>query len=363
VPELDGLRAFAILAVMLFHARAIAVPVTGADEVLYRITEAGWVGVDLFFVLSGFLITGILLDTKEHDGYFKSFFARRALRILPLYYAVLAATFVALHLGLAGSHDAQPFYVLYLQNWLRIDDDHYRIKLLAHFWSLAIEEQFYLFWPLLVWLLPRRRIPWLCGGVIVASFALRLALAEGGVVPAKVTYYLTITRLDGLALGGLIAVLARSARGLAVLRAAWRPVLAAASIAIAVLAIATGHFIHEDVWIAYAGYLAIALWFGSWVVASLTLAPDGRLRRLLRQRHLAWIGKVSYGAYVFHWPVMALLAKAWIPKRHLPYLANQVAWWVVSFGLTFLVAGASYRWFESRFLRLKTRYPTRPRTP
>ncbi|HVG26286.1 MAG TPA: acyltransferase, partial [Acidobacteriaceae bacterium] len=167
IPALDGVRGLALLGVVASHV----FPGTPQGPVTFAVRQAfafGATGVDLFFALSGFLITGILLDSLPDPGFFRKFYARRALRIFPLYYGVLAIYALgALLLGMRYSHELVSL-ALYLQNTALVAPPMYAYPgpsalPLAHFWSLAIEEQFYLVWPLVVFSLRRsQRLLWLC---------------------------------------------------------------------------------------------------------------------------------------------------------------------------------------------------------
>src|SRR5580698_6867484 len=164
IRQLDSVRGLAVLLVLVHNTDIYP------SLHLGLITNAGWSGVDLFFVLSGFLITGILIDTKEAQNYFSSFYARRMLRIFPLYYAVLTL------LVIVALHPTQIYYYLYLSNWLILLKDGWQPNVAGHFWSLAVEEQFYLIWPLCVWLLPKRyRLRFTLAGCVFALM-LRLGL-------------------------------------------------------------------------------------------------------------------------------------------------------------------------------------------
>ena len=183
------MRGLAILLVILFH-HTLMRPETLFDRVYVNLARLGWSGVDLFFVLSGFLITGLLVDAKGGPHYYRNFYVRRTLRIFPLYYAFLFFTLrVAPWLwpdtelaamarqSMAGRSEA--WYWLYGSNVLFAQDQNFGHPNLAVTWSLAIEEQFYLVWPLVVALTSRRTLIWTCGGLIVA-FASRTALVLGG---------------------------------------------------------------------------------------------------------------------------------------------------------------------------------------
>src|SRR5262249_15618967 len=154
--------------------------------------DRGWAGVQLFFVLSGFLITGILLETRQRARYYRNFFGRRVLRIFPLYYAVLIVAFVIVPL-IAGKqprgHEHQLWLWVYLANWTGPFDG--GVFIFGHFWSLAVEEQFYVTWPFLVRALPARAFATLCGVLIVAAPLSRALLRARGVDPEAV-YEFTI---------------------------------------------------------------------------------------------------------------------------------------------------------------------------
>jgi len=188
VPALDGLRGIAILMVMLFHFVYLdPTRVLGPFGLIGLYLRYGYTGVNLFFVLSGFLISGILLDAKSEPHYFRNFYARRILRIFPLYYGYLI---VALVLGRAFSYygsttlrleaQSQVWLWTYTSNLCEAFHQHY-FDMFRHFWSLAVEEQFYLVWPVVILLAPRRRLTWICiGGVVVGPSArILLKLATG----------------------------------------------------------------------------------------------------------------------------------------------------------------------------------------
>jgi peptidoglycan/LPS O-acetylase OafA/YrhL len=210
VRALDGLRGIAILLVLLRHVGEDG-PARRAGGLVSAALQSGWLGVDVFFVLSGFLITGILLDARGDaarppDGYFLHFYARRALRIFPAYYVFLA---IVLLIGQPQMPHGTWWYWTYLSNvmiarygWPNAVWD------TGHLWSLAIEEQFYLVWPAIIAWTPRRRLPTVCLCVILSAFTLRAVLIHQGAALAG--YVLTPARADTLALGALLAVALRS---------------------------------------------------------------------------------------------------------------------------------------------------------
>ena len=246
----------------------------------HLVTGLGWTGVDLFFVLSGFLITGILLDTRADDRYLVNFFGRRILRVFPLYYTLLA---VGLAAGLTRAGDvfgwaglacpSAGWYWGLLGNVPMITGRGSDTSLFVG-WSLAVEEQFYLVWPLLIAVLPRRAVAWTCLGVVVGSPAIRLAAERAGLSPVAV-YFCTPCRLDGLMVGALVAIAFRSPWAWArVERLA--PVLAVAAAATCGGIIAVGRqplFHWQSGWPSAFTYSAVAALYGS--VLIFTLGPAG----------------------------------------------------------------------------------------
>jgi peptidoglycan/LPS O-acetylase OafA/YrhL len=209
-PSLDGLRGMAILFVMLYHFHFVFRDDSGFGYWIFRVFNFGWCGVDLFFVLSGFLITGILLDAKGRTGYFRNFYIRRALRIFPLYYLFLLAVIGLLYPFSSRSLHFGPWtfwYLTYLSNWK--ENHGFGDLFLSHLWSLAVEEQFYLVWPLAIWITPKRGFPVVCVSAIVTAPVLRFAMLAHG-SDAESIYRLTLTRMDALAMGALVAWLFRS---------------------------------------------------------------------------------------------------------------------------------------------------------
>ncbi len=200
IPSLDGIRALAALMVMVFHF----VGHHGEPASLIHASVLGQTGVDLFFVLSGFLITRILLNSKDSPNYFSSFYARRALRIFPLYYAFLAFYFFVLPLLLQQhipSFASQSWSWFYLQN-VPATFDRFTSSGPSHFWSLAVEEHFYLVWPLMVFLLSRRQFKCLLVATLLLPPLLRFAFLSHGVG----VFYFTPTRMDSIGYGAVLAV-------------------------------------------------------------------------------------------------------------------------------------------------------------
>jgi peptidoglycan/LPS O-acetylase OafA/YrhL len=370
MPSLDGLRGLAIAGVLAAHFLNPWPLLTAADRTVIAVVGLGWAGVDLFFVLSGFLITGILVDTLGAAGWWPAFLARRTLRIFPLYYLALVVFWWT---GpMAGLVDVWTlrrwgwWYWSYLGNWAFAARE--TIPSLSHLWSLAVEEQFYLLWPLVVWLARGRRLAVVAAGLFAAGPALRYLIVEVSGWPAGSAYRVTPGRIDQLALGALLAVLFRSAAGRTWLNASWRPVAAAGALSFLVLGWALGPFdMHRaplEIWshtllgLAFAGLLAGAV-AGE--------GTGGPLQRFLAAAPWQVLGRYSYGLYVIHyfvheaavaglrrWPAgaAALDARAGV-------LAYAVAASAVSLGLAWL----SWHLVERRFLALKSRFVARGMGP
>jgi peptidoglycan/LPS O-acetylase OafA/YrhL len=203
VPELDGVRAIAIWLVLLFHIFPVSAPAfRRVPAFIKQIVSHGWLGVDLFFVLSGFLITGILLDTKQDPPYFKNFYGRRALRILPVYLLTIGCMWIAY----GRFHRFFLLSLGFLSNFNDLLQVPYPLGGTV-LWSLAVEEHFYLLWPVLVRFASTRAIVLVSVALIIVEIATRAVCAAHGID----TYQLSWFRFDGLAMGALLAVFVRSA--------------------------------------------------------------------------------------------------------------------------------------------------------
>lgn len=354
---LDGLRGFAILAVIASHVFAVnyeaqARPVRIAGEIFYW----GQWGVDLFFVLSGFLITGILIDSLGQSGFFRNFYMRRVLRIFPLYYGVLFLLFALTPVLEIQWHGLQIPLLLYLQNGWRLQpltELMGRNISLNHLWSLAIEEQFYLMWPLLVFLArtPRRvMVVAVTGCVLALCFRLTLwGVWHNGFT----SHFNVFARADALLLGGVLALLYRTARWPAVLR--WcRPVFLAAALLLLVSLLKGGVLpFRSPFWIFAVRYSFVALASGALLAWSLR---GGVFARVCSARLLRFFGKYSYGLYVLHMTFLPLLTRLIRPT--LLSLTGSKAVAVVGTALLVLAIASAAAWlsfqlYEKRFLRLK----------
>jgi peptidoglycan/LPS O-acetylase OafA/YrhL len=361
------MRGVAVLMVLAFHFLHVDGEGGAAERALLSASRSGWAGVDLFFVLSGFLITGILLDARGGPGYFRAFYARRVLRIFPLYYAYLAVLFLAVPL-LLPSLDVKPetqgWLWTYLGNVLFAREGGFHASpYTGHFWSLAVEEQFYLAWPLLVWLLPRRRLALVCLGLVAGAFALRLGIHRT-TFNATAAYVLTPARMDALALGALVAVAAREPAWWPRVRRGAPWLLAASSAAVAAVWFRQGGLFGGDPVVQVWAFGPLAAGFAALLVLALDGEGTSRLSRALRNRTLRGAGKYSYGLYVLHYPIFLALEAAGFTSLALAgatgsRLLGVLAFAGVAGAATLAAALLSWNLLEKPFLRWKDRVPYR----
>ena len=335
IPELQGLRGLAVLAVVIYHChpRLEGTPI-------YYASLWGWAGVNLFFVLSGFLITSILLESRAKPHYFRNFYARRALRIWPVYVLVLfvcylnAPWFVGLPVFEAFRTAPWWIYILFLQNLFHVALP----PSIGPTWSLAIEEQYYFLWAPLLRILAR---PW--------SLAVFLACALISAPLFRMSHFAwitpthTLTHIDGIAMGSLIAI---GLHTLALSRRAWLTLGLAGVVAgfVAAATVAGGTAFLDS---------ALATGFGGAVLASIaSTGARNPLNDTLRRGPLAFYGRVSYGMYMTH--IMVFIYFGWFDRRMDAHgIAGNLA--VVAFRLAASTAVATALWygFESRILKLK----------
>jgi peptidoglycan/LPS O-acetylase OafA/YrhL len=361
-PALDGIRALAIVMVFALHYGGG----THGGPLLNLVNQLrlrGWIGVDLFFTLSGFLITGILYDTRADSHYFKRFFARRSVRIFPIFYLVFTI-FVVLtplfHYQWRGGH---LLFLIYMGNFSLAADPSLEIirsakfpaasAHLVHFWSLCVEEQFYLIWPVVVWLARDRiRIIRIATALSILALVLRAVMVEV-VRPANLDGWMIHQlpfRMDSLLLGAILALLLRGPNADRWQRRCRIAFLIALT---AFIALSFALPSPSAPWLMTAGFSLLAL--ASAGLIGVTLRPGSPAFRLFNLRPLRILGKYSYGFYVYH----VLWAGAWAAfvsfltrKLHSSLLANALSD-VLNFATAFLVAKLSYDLSEVRFLRFK----------
>src|SRR5581483_3482556 len=363
-PALDGLRGVAALMIVVYHFLTVA-PIGGAlHAYASRALGFTWAGVDLFFVLSGFLITGILADSRSRKHYFRNFYARRILRIFPLYYLVLVVVLVVLP-GVGVPTEVptsyRPFFWTYSTNFFFASFGWIEHRL-THLWSLAIEEQFYLVWPLVVFWASdleklRRGLPF----AVLTLMALRVVLISNG-VPLNTLYLLTVTHCDGLLAGAYLALALKSSKPIpqAVRKPSWFLVLGLCIVSVAF----SNSFRWNSVGTAPPAwrllqatftYTSLAVLFMMVVYRSIS-EEGSRLRRFFSNAVLRWFGKYSYALYVLHVPVAV-----WLLESHgqsltraigRPWLADVVLFTLFA-GSSTLLAYLSWHLFEKHFLKLK----------
>jgi peptidoglycan/LPS O-acetylase OafA/YrhL len=365
IPAFDGVRGLAILAVLLHNLSAMG---TAPRLALTAAFEWGWVGVQLFFVLSGFLITRILLQMRQVPGALSAFMARRALRIMPLYYATLVVYFLIVPRlfeapTIAASSSHQIWYWLYLSNW--VEPLGIGAPGLNHLWSLAVEAQFYLGWPLIVLVLAERQFMRVCVVVVAISLACGLGLRLTASTSALAVYKFTVTRMSAPAIGGLAAFISR--------RGAWRrafaryagPIIGCLAAALVAIVAWRAGFSHEDAVVQTLGFPIVAALFATWllvIVCDLSDLPivGGVAISWPSAAFLRAIGRVSYGMYVFHyplhWAVMKPLHARIIGAGGAGANARLAVYIVAASIVTYALAWLSWRFFERPILALKSRF-------
>jgi len=343
IPALDGLRGIAILAVFFHHYGAGGTDSpSAAVRWVATICGLGWSGVDLFFVLSGFLITGILWETRDDPSYYKKFYARRTLRIFPIYY--LFAAIALLIVPFSAWHKGDAFFLVYLGYpaaiiWPTILNLPIRI---THLWSLQVEEQFYMVWPWLIRKLQApRKILGFCAIVGAGALIARIIFPQWA-------YASLPCRMDALALGAALAILFRSRVWEYCQKFAY-PVFAVSAGVVILICVLRHTTAHTDRLIETAGFSVIAIAYGALLILSL-----GPLSGLFSLGILRTFGRYSYGMYLYHFPLTAVFerAKPFFSRYPLGELSYVAACLAANLG----IAALSFHLFEQPILRLKKRF-------
>jgi peptidoglycan/LPS O-acetylase OafA/YrhL len=363
IPELDGVRGLACLQVLLLHyvAHQVDMGQSWLGRQAGHLVGMGWTGVDLFFVLSGFLLGGILLDYRRSPGALKVFYVRRACRILPIYFAWFALLLVLIHVptvvALCTSSVPIWCFAVHLQNVFMVAHESWGPIWMSATWSLAIEEQFYLVLPAIIYFCPPRRLPAVLGVLMAGSLACRIVISRLWPGEVLATYMLLPCRADALFLGVLGAWAVRDPVLARVLRErVWLLRVATAGLGIGIVVFLSRCWIGSTkikefgfTWIA-AFYLGLLL---------LTL-HDRRCGAIFRWRPLAALGAISYGVYLFHCPLCWLFHSMLLgqPPRILDWASGGVT--LLAFAATLGLAWTSYRFFEAPIIRLGRRWDYAP---
>jgi len=360
IAALDGIRGLAILVVTFYRFAGGGQGKPASDDILWGVLSHGYRGVDLFFVLSGFLITGILYDAKGTSHYFQNFYARRSLRIFPLYYAMLLATLIVLpaisataSTILAPARGHQAWLWLYGTNLVQAGTGTWPFGCLNHFWSLAVEEHFYLFWPLVIYWLPRRAAIGACITLIVAASVSRISfvlLGGNGVAPEVMTFF----RADALATGGLVALIARGPCGIQGLSAVARNGLCILGPILFLLSITSRRLLTVP-------DTLFAFFFACLLVNALTVPESSWPARLWNSDSLRFFGKYSYAMYVFQYPLIPLLAPIFSVEVLTTTIGHTTAarllYVLLMTAVTTAAAITSWHLLEKHFLALKRFFP------
>ncbi len=365
LPALDGVRGLAILMVLGAHMFSSNSAANGrVATFLGDLLNYGFFGVDLFFVLSGFLITGVLVDSLDDSGYFSKFYSRRALRIFPLYYGVLLVLLVltpVLHFHWEGMGW---LLGLYLQNLRPEQLTGFQPgpgTNLTHFWSLAIEEQFYFVWPAVVFFVrDRRKLLTVTLAVSASALVLRLLLLGAGVSDNLIRMS-TFTRADTLLLGGALALLYRSELWPRVLRLAPYGFWAALLVILGSIKLFGREFFPlapyprtMEFWIYGPRYTLLAL--ASACLLACALTPVSTCKRLFEAPVMRFFGRYSYGIYVLHAVLLPLLLgtqRAAIVHLTHSKLLGVFGAGISTLALSIVAAYLSFHLYEKPFLRLK----------
>lgn len=334
---LDGIRGVSLLCLILAHH--VRLPLA-------------FLAMDCFFVLSGFLITGILLDTKVSKGYFKNFYFRRALRIFPIYYFTLFVFFYVLD-GCCSLSDNPDFefyfeneisFWVYFQNYSIAHMDWRQSHALSHLWSLAVEEQFYVFVPLMVFLFSRKNLAFLFGLIIIGALFYRVDnFVNNG--SWRIEYMSTVSRMDALALGGVVALLVRSQwwETIKNYRRQFKIVLACLIFYFLLWMLTSDNFYFfpaRGIIQRTVNYTLSALMFSLLLV--LVVLKDKYTTKVFCAKLFTYLGKRSYAIYIFHIPIKYMLVP--FLTTHVFWLTNLGKWPTIFLSLLLAITSGEISW-------------------
>jgi peptidoglycan/LPS O-acetylase OafA/YrhL len=358
IDSLDGLRGIAILLVFFFHYLP-----RNSHSPLSWLASVGWSGVDLFFVLSGFLITGILYDTRRSSNFFKVFYVRRALRLFPLYFfAIGLVLFVAWLHRTPMNWKAIPFYIYGANIMLGVGfapnfSPYFQC---IHFWSLALEEQFYSLWPLAIFFVSgRKTLIQICAAGVICALLLRIVLTHEGAA-TWILYTELPTRMDALFAGAVLALTLRGPRpSLWLDQGRLYALMAGCCLILVILFAKAGTLFLASTEMTTWGYSMFAGVYACFV--ALALIPGTPANRLGTIPALRFFGRYSYGLYVWHDLPSPICVRwqAWFTHNIHPLILAQTVYAMSMLALFTVVAIFSYHLLEARFLKLKSRFPYR----
>lgn len=363
-PALDGIRALAVTMVFADHYGGGT-----HGGLLLNFYNAlrlrGWMGVDLFFVLSGFLITGILYDTRTDSKFFLRFFARRSVRIFPVFYLLVAILLLLTPFFKYQWRWGHLPFLFYMGNFFAsfhasfyeiISANHRAASAhIGHLWSLCVEEQFYLLWPFVIWKVRDRvRLLWVAAGISLVALAFRTTMVM--FVPTnsmELASHILPARMDALLFGGILALLLRGESADLLQRSCKWIFLIAAALVATLCGLSPAP---DSPWLLTIGYSLIGI--ASAGLIGMTLRPGSPAFRVFNLRPLRVLGKYSYGFYVYHlvWAAAWMHFDMMLTARLHSRILGGVLMNIVNFAVTFLVAKLSYDLFEVRFLRWKKNF-------
>ncbi|MCC6724504.1 MAG: acyltransferase [Saprospiraceae bacterium] len=367
IKSLDGVRGIAILLVLFAHT-TVLIPKSAFDEIYTQIAWTGWIGVDLFFCLSGFLITRILLSAKSKPDYFKNFYARRFLRIFPLFYLIVFICLVILpHIPhpkannfgrIAGD---EIYYWTYLSNFIIAIRQQLRHGILDASWSLSIEEQFYMLWPLIIYWVRNTRLLPITLGLAVVALITRILIATFSSSEGwwYYTFYFTCCRWDGLALGGFLAYITMYRQDLVdkLLPYAVRISVLSFLSFVAVCLIEGGDIV-GGVLKQTIGLTFLIISFTAFILIATTNEKYPRLNKVLTNKTLMLFGKHAYAIYLINLPVRAVIRDVlYKPGSFLQIgqtqLPGQIIFYIISIPTILFCSWVIWHTFEKHFLKLK----------
>ncbi len=347
IKELDGVRGIAALMVMFFHFFFRLETNNTFLLAVRKVSYLGETGVSLFFVLSGFLITRILLNTRQSERFFYHFYLRRSLRIFPLYYLFLAVYYFIFPLVKHEPHEPfsmQIAYWTYMQDFAQTFN--WPSEGPGHFWSLAVEEHFYLFWPLLVYYLNNKKVMYAISGIIITAVITRWLLISSD-HPYRL---LTFSRMDELAMGTLLAVLEAKGKLMQEKRNMQKFLLlfiiSVVSVALFWPNLTSLTNTSANLFFKLSRFIILGFAYFSFIGFVITASQGLIIKKILRSVPLLYTGRISYGLYVYH-PICFWLSKQFFKTDNIGVSM------ALAFIFTYIIASGSYYLFEKRFLNLK----------